>query len=195
MLVEPERLRIHKTANIDSFSEFVINWLANLSDASRGNLVSLKCTVTRIPVAFTERNIVDLERTTERDFGFLVTVRILEKIKNIIGRLQDSLTKRSGKFHKFQKKIHVEPQTLRHYSSRHITANPSPDRIQVPSRSQVGGFIAGIQSEMNFTSHSVLIEGVCPEESLNGVDPPPVDSPLLLLDLTNTIKRDYYFVF
>lgn len=39
---------------------------------------------------------------------------------------------------------------------------------------------------MNFTSHSVLIEGVCPEESLNGVDPPPVDSPLLLLDLTNT---------
>ena len=106
-------MRIHKTANIDSFSEeFVINWLANLSDASRGNLVSLK--ITRIPVAFIERHIVDLERTTERDFGFPVKVRLLEKIKNIFGRLQDSLTKRSGKFHKFQKKIHVEPQTLIH---------------------------------------------------------------------------------
>lgn len=113
MLIEPDGLRIHKTANIDSFSEeFVINWLANLSDASRGNLVSLK--ITRIPVAFIERHIVDLERTTERDFGFLVKVRLLEKIKNIFGRLQDSLTKRSGKFHKFQKKIHVEPQTLSH---------------------------------------------------------------------------------
>ena len=67
-----------------------------------------------IPVAITERNIVDLERTTERDFDFLVKVRILEKIKNMTGRLQDSLTKKSGKFHKFQKKIHVEPQTLRH---------------------------------------------------------------------------------
>ena len=163
--------------------EFVINWLAILSDASRGNLV-LK--VTRIAVEFIERNIVDLQRTTKRDFGFLVKVRFLEKIKNIIGRLQDSLTKRSGKFHKVQKKIHVERQTLRHYSSRRITANPSPDRIQVPSRSQVGGFIAGIQSEMNYTGHSVLIESVGPEESLNGVNPLPVDSPLLLLDLTNT---------
>ena len=83
-----------------------------------------------IPVAFTERNILDLERTTERDFDFLVKVRILEKIKNITGRLQDSLTKKVVSSINFKRKFMLNPKLLA--ISRHITANPSPDRISSP---------------------------------------------------------------
>lgn len=39
---------------------------------------------------------------------------------------------------------------------------------------------------MNYTGHSVLIEGIGPEKSFNAVNPLPVASPLLPLDLTNT---------
>ena len=188
--VVPDGLRLHKTANIDSFSEdFTDQWMEVLNGASKA-LRDLITTETEEAVANIERNIFDLERSIIQDYGLQVRDKFVQKSMDICGKLRVSLgRRRSDKL----RKLCPDNQDIGQCNGAHDFVQLSSyssgsnmnisETIQGPSNSRIEEFIAEIRGNIEHNGPSVRIEDVGPEESLNGINPLPLDSPLLMVDL------------
>lgn len=92
--VVPEGLRLHKTANLESFSdEFENNWMNILNGASR-QMRDLVLTESRVAVQNITKHILDLEECIVKDYGIPVRDHFIQKILAICGKLKVSLSQR-----------------------------------------------------------------------------------------------------
>ena len=86
--VVPEGLQLHKTANLDSFSDaFENNWLNILNGASR-QMRDLVRTETHLAIEHITKRILDLEECIVKDYGIEVRDQFIQKIKAICGKLK-----------------------------------------------------------------------------------------------------------
>ena len=178
----PEGLQLHKTANVDSFSdEFEYKWKNVLDGASKEmrDLVYQEC---QIAIETITQQILDLEESVVEDYGIQVRDESNHKIMEICGKLKESLSRR--------RRTKIDKLCISNHSR-------SEDKIEVetlatgaetlaPSSSQIDQFIADISVEVDNQRKHVHIEDLGPEENLYGVNALPVDSPLLLMDVAST---------
>ena len=175
---------LHKTANLDNCSdEFDNNWINILSRAS-GELRDLVLRECRLVNETTVRNILKMEECLVKEYGSQVRDGSNEKIREICGKLKESLTvRRRTKLDKLcdikNSTNQEEPLTETPIEFREIL-----DRPLAPSSSQIDRFLAEVRVEET----QILVEDVGPEENLEGINPLPIDSPLLLTDVVNEVR-------
>ena len=90
----PEGLQLHKTVNVDSFSdEFDYKWKNVLDGASKEmrDLVNQEC---QLAIETITQQIVDLEESVVEDYGIQVRDESKHKIMEICGKLKESLSRR-----------------------------------------------------------------------------------------------------
>ena len=187
----PDGLRLYKTANIGRFSEgFEDNWEAILSGASR----AMRDLITReawIAIESIDRNILELERVVGREFGVQVLDKFVQKITDACGRLTPSLQRRRSKKLSRLELLDQESVLVDNQQSSGFTSLLEPstsDIIQGPSVSQVDGFVSEIRSGVGRSRSDVRVEDLGPEESLHGVNPLPIDSPVLVVESTDFVR-------
>ena len=179
---------LHKTANLDNCSdEFQNNWMNVLSRAS-GELRDLVLGECRLANETTIRNILNMEECLVKEYGLQFQDRSNEKIMDICGKLKESLTiRRRTKVDKLCGITQSASQEV------HQTETPSGvreilDRPLAPSSSQIDRFLTDVRIEMDNKRSQILVEDIGPEENLHGINPLPIDSPLLLTDVVNDVR-------
>ena len=185
--IVPEGLQLHKTANVDSFSdEFEYKWKNVLDGASKDmrDLVYQEC---QIAIETITQQILDLEERVVEDYGMQVRDESNHKIMEICGKLKESLSRR--------RRTKIDKLCISNHSR-------SEDKIEVetlatgaetlaPSSSQIDQLIADIRVEVDNQRKRVHIEDLGPEQNLYGVNALPVDSPLLLMNVASTEGNVY----
>ena len=187
----PDGLRLYKTANIGRFSEgFEDNWEAILSGASR----AMRDLITReawLAIESIDRNILELERVVGREFGVQVLDKFVQKITDACGKLTPSLQRRRSKKLTRLELLDQESVLVDNEQSSGFTSLLEPctsDIIQGPSVSQMAGFVSEIRSDVGRSRSDVRVEDLGPEESLHGVNPLPIDSPVLVVESTDFVR-------
>ena len=187
----PDGLRLYRTANIGRFSEgFEDNWEAILSGASR----AMRDLITReacMAIESIDRNILELERVVGREFGVQVLDKFVQKITDACGKLTPSLQRRRSKKLTRLELLDQESVLVDNEQSSGFTSLLEPctsDIIQGPSVSQMDGFVSEIRSVVGRSRSDVRVEDLGPEESLHGVNPLPIDSPVLVVESTDFVR-------
>ena len=188
--IKPDGLRLYKTANIGRFSEgFEDNWEAILSGASR----AMRDLITReawIAIESIDRNILELERVVGREFKVQVLDKFVQKITDSCGKLTPSLQRRRSKKLSRLELLDQKSALVDNEQSSGVTSllEQSSDIIQGPSVSQMDGFDSEIRSDVRRSRTDVRVEDLGPEESLHGVNPLPIDSPVLVMESTDFVR-------
>ena len=187
----PDGFRLYKTANIGRFSEgFEDNWEGILSGASR----AMRDLITReawIAIESIDRNILELERVVGREFGVQVLDKFVQKITDACGKLTPSLQQRRSKKLSRLELLDQESVLVDNEQSSGVTSlleQCTSDIIQGPSVSQMDGFVSEIKSDVGRSRTDVRVEDLGPEESLHGVNPLPIDSPVLVMESTDFVR-------
>ena len=175
----PDGLQIRKTANIGIYTtDFEEKWSHILNSASE-ELRDLIIEEFSHAQDIVKREILELETRIANDFGANVMDKFSEKAQEICGKLEDSLAgRRQNKFNKISPSYTGDP-------NMEVTSFLDREEDQ-PTESQVGDFIATIRKEVERAQQDipVIVEDLGAEEDLTGVNSLPIDSPLLLIDLS-----------
>ena len=129
-----------------------------------------------------------MEECLVKEYGLQVQDRSNEKIMDICGKLKESLTiRRRTKLDKLCGITQSASQEV------HQTETPSGvreilDRPLAPSSSQIDSFLTEVHIEMDNKRSQILVEDIGPEENLHGINPLPIDSPLLVTDVVNDVR-------
>lgn len=179
---------LHKTANLDNcLDEFQNNWVNILNHAS-GELRDLVLGECRLANETTIRSILNMEDCLVKEYGLHVWNRPNAKIMDICGKLKESLTVRRRT--KLDKLCDITQSVNQ---EDHQTETPSRvreiiDRPLAPSSSQIDQFLTNVRIEMDNNRSQILVEDIEPEENLHGINPLPIDSPLVLTDVVNDVR-------
>ena len=154
----------------------------------------------RLAIETITKQILDLEESMVKDYGKQVRDESIQKITAICGKLKDSLSKRRRtKIDKLCISNHSDNEEEIEADSL-ATERGVPERPSAPSSLQIHQFITDIRVEVDNQITPVLVEDVRPEENLYGINPLPIESPLLLLevagfegnvDVSQVFERDF----
>ena len=125
-----------------------------------------------------EKDIVELEAGIANDFGVDILDKLNAKVREICAKLEQSLIGR--RLNKFDKLA-----SLHMGNSYMDDAVCSDTEEQWPTEDQLGSFINNIRRQVDMAQQfsPVIVEDQGAEESLSGINPLPVDSAMILMDV------------
>lgn len=121
---------------------------------------------------------MELETEITNDFGVDILDKFNAKVRQICAKLEQSLIGRGLK--KFDKLASSHMENL--YLDAAVCSDTEEPQ---PIDGQVGSFIENIGRQVDRAQQfsPVIVEDLGAEESLSGINPLPVDSPMLLMDV------------
>ena len=131
-----------------------------------------------------KRDIMEQEARIANDFGVSVLDKFNDKAREICGKLEHSLAgRRRSKFNKLDSSLIDNIYTTE--------AAFDTDEHQ-PTGSQVGSCITTIRREVDRAQYNmhVTVEDLGVEENPSGINPLPVDSSLILVDLSEEYNNE-----
>lgn len=183
----PEGLQLHKTANVDSFSDKFDNKWKNVLDGASKEMRDLVYQECQLAIGTITKQIEDLESSVANFYGLQVRDESINKIMDICAKLKASLTKRRRtKMDKLCLSNHsqIEDLIAAEMSATETTARSI---ALTPTNSQIAQFITDIQVEVDNQITSVGIEDLGPEEIFHGANPLSEDeSQSLLMNVAST---------
>ena len=185
--VIPEGLQVRKTASIGIYSTaFGEKWSQILNSASREirDLISEEFS---FAVDTVKRDIMEQEARIANGFGVSVLDKFNDKAREICGKLEHSLAgRRRSKFNKLDSSL-IDNIYTTEAASFDTDEHP-------PTGSQVGSFITTIRREVDRAQYNmalhVTVEDLGVEENPSGINPLPVDSSLILVDLSEEYNNE-----
>lgn len=183
----PEGLQLHKTANVDSFSDKFDNKWKNVLDGASKEMRDLVYQECQLAIGTITKQIEDLESSVANFYGLQVRDESINKIMDICAKLKASLTKRRRtKMDKLCLSNHSQIEDLI-AAETSATETTARSIALTPTNSQIAQFITDIQVEVDNQITSVGIEDLGPEEIFHGANPLSEDeSQSLLMNVAST---------
>ena len=142
-------------------------------------------TETHLAIEHITKRILDLEECIVKDYGIEVRDQFIQKIKAICSKLKVSLKeRRKTKLDKLCIAYQSQNEDPRVTDTTAIVGGTS-DTSLAPVNSQIDRFLTDIRAEVDNKVTPILVEDLGPEETLHGINPLPIDSPLLLVDVVD----------
>lgn len=186
-------LRLKKKANIEVVTEdFDEEWRLVLMDASRKLQDLLVRQTGHVERRLTE-DILDTKRQIKERFGESTLDNMVRKISAICEKFNQVLLERRrkklGELLTGSALVGVEePDVEGDWELSAIGVESGDRMVSGPSREEIENFVSTIRQgvgmgDVDDIDRGIEVEDLTPEENLAGVNPLPVDCPLLLVDL------------